>query len=201
MPRATPRDEGALGVIILAGGRASRFPGKLALDAGGVPLLVRVFRNVRTAGPVYVSAGASSFGDEIDAALEARVIVDREPGRGPLGGLHSVLPNVHEPYVFVVAGDAPFVDASVVRELSSAWESPLQAVVPVNSAGLLEPLCALYERAALLGVAGDLLAEGSGSVAAAVERLATRRVRLSNERVLANVNTPSDRRLLQSDEP
>jgi molybdopterin-guanine dinucleotide biosynthesis protein A len=105
---------------------------------------------------------------------------------------------VREPYVFAVAGDAPFVDASVARELARAWEPQLQAVVPVNSAGLLEPLCALYERAALLDVAGLLLAEGSGSVAAAVERLATRRVRLSNERVLANVNTPSDRRLLES---
>jgi molybdopterin-guanine dinucleotide biosynthesis protein A len=197
MPRATPRDEGALAVIILAGGRASRLPGKLTLDAGGMPLLVRVFQNVRAAGPVYVSA-AGAFGNEIDAALDARIVLDREPRRGPLGGLHSVLPHVREPYVFAVAGDAPFVDASVAHELARAWEPQLQAVVPVNSAGLLEPLCALYERAALLDVAGLLLAEGSGSVAAAVERLATRRVRLSNERVLANVNTPSDRRLLES---
>jgi molybdopterin-guanine dinucleotide biosynthesis protein A len=197
MPRATPHDNGALGVIILAGGRASRLPGKLTLDAGGMPLVVRVFRNVRAIGPVYVSA-AGSFGAAIDAALECRTVRDTIPGRGPLGGLLSVLPHVSEPYVFVVAGDAPFVNAEVAGELVHAWEDGLQAVVPVNELGLLEPLCALYERAALLDVAECVLAEGSGSVAAAVERLRARRVRLSNERVLANVNTPADQRLLRS---
>ena len=35
-----------LGVIVLAGGEATRLPGKLFLDAGDLPLLVRVYRNV-----------------------------------------------------------------------------------------------------------------------------------------------------------
>jgi molybdopterin-guanine dinucleotide biosynthesis protein A len=62
-------------------------------------------------------------------------------------------------------------------------------VVPVNREGRLEPLCALYERAAFLAAADAVLRSGSGGVAAAVERLHTERVRLSDERVFANVNT------------
>lgn len=188
--------EASLGVVILAGGQASRLPRKLELDAGGVPLIVRVFLNVRGIGPVYVSA-AGSFPPEIDRALECPIVVDRWPHRGPLAGLYSVLEHVREPRVFVVAGDAPFVDRRVADELAAAWEPGLQAVVPLNREDRLEPLCALYDRAALLETARAVLAAGSGGVAAAVERLAAKRVRLSNERVFANVNTASDRHLLK----
>lgn len=185
-----------LGVVILAGGQATRLPGKLELDAGGVPLVVRVFRNMRDAGPVYVSA-AGSFPPEIDRALECPIVVDRWPRRGPLAALCSILPHVREPWVFAVAGDAPYVDSAVVEELRAAWESGIQAVVPVNARGFLEPLCALYERAAMLAAAQFVFEQGSGGVAAAVERLRARRVRLSNERVFANVNTADDRRYLK----
>ncbi len=185
-----------VGVVILAGGQASRLPGKLELDAGGLPLVVRVYRNVREIGPVYVSA-AGSFPSEIDWALECPIVVDRWPRRGPLAALYNVLPHVPGPRVFVVAGDAPFVDRATADELAAAWEPGIEAVVPVNREERLEPLCALYDRAALLDAARTILAQGSGGVAAAVERLHAKRVRLSNERVFANVNTAADCRLLK----
>jgi len=53
MPPAAAEDAA---VVILAGGEASRFPGKLESDAGGGPLLLRVYRNVRDIGPVFISA-------------------------------------------------------------------------------------------------------------------------------------------------
>lgn len=193
-----PLTEDRPGVVILAGGQASRLPGKLELDAGGVPLVVRVFRNLRAAGPVYVSA-AGSFPREIDRALECPVVVDRWPERrGPLAGLFSVLPHVRERRVFVAAADAPYLDTATVAELLADWEPGIQAVVPVNGDGRLEPLCALYDRAALLEAAADVLRAGSGGVAAAVERLHAKRVRLTNERVFANVNTAADRRYLRT---
>jgi molybdopterin-guanine dinucleotide biosynthesis protein A len=191
------RTEDSLAVVILAGGQASRLPGKLELDAGGVPLVVRVYHNVREIGPVYVCA-AGTFAAEIDRALECPLIVDRRPWQGPLAALYHALPYVAAARVFVVAADAPYVDGSVVRQLERAWERGVQAVVPVNAQERLEPLCALYDRAALLEAARGVLAEGSGGVAAAVERLAAKRVRLSNERVFVNVNTASDWNLLKA---
>ena len=42
-------------VVILAGGEATRLPGKLALDVGDVPLLVRVYRNVSPERETWLS--------------------------------------------------------------------------------------------------------------------------------------------------
>jgi molybdopterin-guanine dinucleotide biosynthesis protein A len=193
MPSADER----LGIVILAGGQASRLPGKLELDAGGIPLLVRVYRNVREAGAVYVSA-AGGFPPSIDRELQCPIVVDRRAYRGPLAALHDMLPEVPHARVFVVAGDAPFVDASTVAALKAAWEPAIEAVVPVNAEGFLEPLCALYDRTALLQAASTVLSQGSGGVASAVERLQCKRVRLSNERVFANVNTADDCRYLKA---
>jgi molybdopterin-guanine dinucleotide biosynthesis protein A len=184
--------DGAIAVVIVAGGEASRLPGKLELDARGMPLLLRVYENVRSAGPVYVSANRS-FPPEIDAALDCSVIIDRWLGRGPLAGIYSALGAVRESRVFVVAGDAPFVDAQTAAELARHWEDRIEAVVPVNAAGRLEPLCALYDRMAVLAAAPAILREGSGGVASLVERLRSKRVRLADERVFANVNTPAER--------
>ena len=43
------------GVCILAGGEATRLPGKLALDVGELPMLVRVYRNVSPGRTTWLS--------------------------------------------------------------------------------------------------------------------------------------------------
>lgn len=192
-----PRADGPA-VVILAGGEATRFPGKLESDLHGVPLLLRVYANVAQAGSVYLSANRT-FPPEIDAALRCPVIVDRQPGRGPLSGLASAFSVICEPYAYAVAADMPFVDARTLEELRAAWEPGLQAVVPENARGLLEPLCALYDRAAFLAAALQVLQKSSGGVRAVVELLNHKRLRLTNERAFSNVNTPSDRELLLHD--
>src|SRR5580658_5180826 len=58
-----------IGVVILAGGGATRLPHKLELEAGGVPMLVRVFRNVSPRRKTYISC-AGSFSPEIDTLLD-----------------------------------------------------------------------------------------------------------------------------------
>ena len=189
-----PGPDAGIGVVILAGGEARRLPGKLELDAGGLPLIVRVLENVRAAGPVYVSANRS-FTRDIDMLLDCPIVIDRRPRGGPLSGLLSTLPYVREPWVFVTAGDAPHASASAASELAAAWEPGIEAIVPENASGRLEPLCALYERAALLD-AGPPVLRASGGVAAVVEHLHAKRVRLSDERVFASVNTPADRQTI-----
>lgn len=178
-------------MVILAGGEARRFPGKLESDAGGVPLLLRVYRNVRSIGPVYVSANAP-FGREVARELDCAIVPDREPGRGPLGGLISTFESIPQPLCFTLAGDAPFVDRSVFDRLLAAWEPQLEAAV-AERGGRIEPLCALYAREAFLREGRRELAAGSGAVRAVVERLAHRRVSFPDERALAGINTIADR--------
>ena len=57
-----------IGVLILAGGEATRLPNKLALDAGVVPMIVRVYRNVSPNRETFVSCKAT-FPREIDDLL------------------------------------------------------------------------------------------------------------------------------------
>jgi molybdopterin-guanine dinucleotide biosynthesis protein A len=180
-----------IGVVILAGGGATRFPGKIESDMRGVPLLLRVYRNVRAIGPVYVSANAP-FGEEIARELDCTIVPDREPGRGPLGGIVSTFESIPQQLCFTVAGDAPFIDRAVFERLLAAWEPQLEAVAAERE-GQIEPLCAIYARKAFLREGRSELATGSGAVRAVVERLAHRRVGFPDERALAGINTIAER--------
>ena len=182
---------GSIAVVILAGGRATRFPGKLESDAGGAPMLLRVYRNVRSMGPVYLSAN-EPFGEAIARELDCPVVADTKPGQGPLGGLVSTFEKIPQTRCFAIAGDAPLLNGTALGELLAAWQNGLEAVVAERD-GRLEPLCGLYDRAAFLREGRRELEAGSGAVAAVVERLRHRRVRLSDERLLANINTGADR--------
>ena len=180
-----------IAVVILAGGEATRFPGKLESDAGGIPLLLRVYRNVRSIGPVSISANAP-FADEIARELDCPVVPDRERGHGPLGGIVSTFESISRPLCFTVAGDAPFVGAGVFKRLAAAWDPQTEAVV-AERGGRLEPLCAIYSREAFLREGRPELAAGSGAVRAVVEKLAYRRVSFQDERALAGINTTAER--------
>ena len=183
--------------MILAGGRASRLPGKLIADAGAVPLVVRVLRNVRDASNDVVISSSAELEAELRALVDVPVVVDAEPARGPLGGLLTCFATMRSERIFAVAGDAPFVDAAFARRLDAAWRAGDEAVVPVHAgAGGLdrrEPLAALYDRAAFVREGTPVARAGRGSLHAVIERLRARFVRADDDpRRFTNVNTPDD---------
>ncbi|MGA3038112.1 MAG: molybdenum cofactor guanylyltransferase [Vulcanimicrobiaceae bacterium] len=185
-----------IGVVILAGGGATRLPNKLELEAGGVPMLVRVYRNVSAARKTYISC-AGSFSPQIDALLDCPMVVDRWLGRGPLGGLVTTMEVMDTPLVFAVAGDAPFIDAAFIDRLADTWQPGDEAVVPLQPKKAhkhLEPLAALYDRAAFLREGTKALGSGDESLHATVERMRIREFPVSreDERLFTNVNTPAD---------
>lgn len=177
-------------IVILAGGRATRFPGKLACDAGGLPLLERVYQNARETGlPVYL-AGSAPLLPGFAEALGAPVLPDRWPGGGPLRAIVSACERIEHERVYVLAGDAPDVRRDVFDALASAWAAGDDALVPVHD-GVTEPLAALYRRAPALREGRALLDSGDESVRALVARLRGRPIALA-QKYFANVNTPAD---------
>lgn len=183
------------GVVILAGGEATRLPGKLALDTGGIPLIVRVFENLSSGRETFVSC-KGTFSAEIDARLDAPLVVDRWSRRGPLAGVVSAMSRMASPLVFAAAGDAPFVTSSLIDALEAARRLGDEAVVPVhpdaNGAERLEPLAALYDRVAVLREGAAMLRERRYSMRGLLSRLRVRRVRAGDALTFANVNTRAD---------
>jgi molybdenum cofactor guanylyltransferase len=161
-----------LTVVILAGGRATRFPGKLEALIDGVPLLERVRRNLAEVGPAILA------------------VHDREPGLGPLGGLYSAALDLDSHSIFLAAGDAPNLTAAVPRALLAAARDEDEAIVPEHD-GFIEPLAALYDRAAVLREAPQLLRDNELSMRALLDRLKVRRVALEPEHFV-NINHPED---------
>jgi molybdopterin-guanine dinucleotide biosynthesis protein A len=184
----------AVTVIVLAGGEATRFPGKLFVDAGGLPLLVRVYRNVGAGRTCLISCkGALPY--EVDMLIDAPAVVDRWPMRGPLSGLLSTMSAARTPWIFAAAGDAPFIDAALIDALEAQIEPGDEAIVPRRKhAGELqfEPLAALYARDAFLREGMAVLSSGHGSLHNVIDRLKTRFVDIADDRIFANVNTPAD---------
>lgn len=178
-----------LAIVILAGGKATRFPGKLETPIDGTPLLVRVYDNLRESAPVVI-AGADTFSPEIDAKLDCPIVIDRWPHRGPLGGLLSACGELDARYVFVVAGDAPHVTAEVLASLHARRADGDEAIVPVHS-GTREPLAAIYDREAVLREGFDVLHDGNASMHALLDRLVVCEVPLAPA-FFSNINTAAD---------
>jgi molybdopterin-guanine dinucleotide biosynthesis protein A len=176
-------------IVILAGGRATRFPGKLEADIGGEPLLARVYRQWRDAGEVTIAA-RDTFSPRLDAMLDCPIVVDRWPDRGPLGGLLTAALELHLPRIFAVAGDAPMVTRAVLDALLQAWHDDDEAAVPEHG-GRLEPLAALYDRAALIREGRQVIAGEDRSMHGALSRMRARRVPLESS-YFVNVNTAAD---------
>ncbi len=177
-------------VVLMAGGRARRFPGKLEYVIGGRPILARCYDAVSAAGwPVYVAA-ASSFSRDLDAHLDAPLLIDRRPARGPLNAFLWANAAIRAQRVFAVAGDQPLLDVRVLQWLQDAWLPGDEAVVPQHD-GKVEPLAALYSRRAVLREGFELRRTGKGAMRDLIERIGARFLEL-DARYFHNVNRIED---------
>lgn len=102
-------------------------------------------------------------------ALAARVVVDREPARGPLAALRDGLAATTADQVFVTACDSPFLTAEHVEALFGRARTGPGAAAPVAE-GFVQVLSAVYPGGAGRE-AEALLAAGVSSPLALLERI------------------------------
>ena len=117
---------------------------------------------------------------------------------GALGGLHAALAACTLPWAAVVACDLPFVTGELFQRLATLRED-FDAVVPVQSDGRPQPLCALYRCQPCLSQTATLIAAGERRPRALLSLVKTRWVLQTELDDLAgvsnffsNVNTPED---------
>ncbi len=114
----------------------------------------------------------TSEGIPLDSlALDARIVVDREPDRGPLAGIRDGLAAARADCAFVTSCDVPFLTGVHIERLfeEASAEAELRAVAPVAD-GFVQVLGAVYPACAWR-VADDLLAQGFSSPTALLERI------------------------------
>jgi len=153
-------------------------------------------RNVAAAASELVVSANGDFEAALAARLGARFVADTTPNSGPLGGLLSALPELSTRRVFVVAGDAPFVDLALIERLQRERRDGDEAVVPAHGSGdrrRIEPLAALYERDALLREGRAAFAQARRALQDVLPRLRVRYIEFDPaEHPFANLNTPAD---------
>lgn len=183
-----------LSAVILCGGRSRR----MGRDKARLPwedgeLLDAIARGLTGAEEVLLAAAAAA--DYRDKPYQ--IVADCFPGCGPMAGLHSALTACRFPILFVTTCDMPLVDWNAARALYRFLDRASEAVVPVDGAGRVHPLCGLYRRQALPVLTRRLeagqyrMTEALGGLAV---RYAPAEILPYGEDTLRNLNTPEEYR-------
>ena len=129
---------------IIAGGPATRMSGapKGLFTVGGERILDRLVASFQTALgalPLLVANAPEAQG----WSPNLRVVADRRPGCGTLGGLLTAVLEAPAPVV-CVAWDMPFVPAALVGELAAGLTDADVCIPASGGRRGMEPLCAAY---------------------------------------------------------
>ncbi len=159
---------------------------KSLLPLAGEPLIARIAGQLR---PLFDEVLISANDPAPYAFLGLPVIADAEPGQGPLMGIASCLRAARNEWLFVTGCDVPDLDAAFIASLLELARD-CDVVMPRDSDGRPEPLCALY-RKTVLAVAERLLADGRRRIIDLLPELRVATPALPGG-WLKNLNTPEE---------
>ena len=183
--------------IVLAGGSSHRMGmDKRFLTIHAQPLVVWVIERLRALVDEVIVAALDPA--EFDG-IEARVVTDVYPGRGVLAGVHAGLKAAHGEWAFVVAGDMPFLNPTLVQAMMDLTQDSKADIIVPQWQGNLEPLHALYRPSVCAPAAEAALQAGKRRIVAFYPDV---RVHIISQDDIArwdpdghsffNVNTPED---------
>lgn len=178
--------------LVLCGGEGRRFGGadKPLQLLAGKPLIAHVCDRLRDAvTPLLVSCNRN-LADY--AAYAEQLIVDAEPGLGPLGGIASAWPHVPSELLFVCPGDAPNLNPSLVQRLASARADSGRLAAYAHDGSRAQPLFLLLQRTVAAPLQ-NYLAHGERSVHGLLTRIDALAVDCQDLAAsFVNVNTAAD---------
>ena len=148
--------------FILIGGRSERFGrDKAFVEFEGETLAARAARIVESGlSPLhlrFVASAEDQFAAQLVFALGKPVVTDLKPGFGAWSGVHAALAYARAEWAFVAACDLPLVTEGGLRTLASKLSADVDAIIPRQPDGRLQPLCAFYRAAAVRPVVDELL--------------------------------------------
>lgn len=190
--------------FVLIGGRSSRLGvAKAFVDLGGMTLAERAARTIEAAfdvvGVKFIAGADNQF--PAVSAFARPVVFDLRPGFGPWSGLHAALAYARSEWALVLACDYPFVSAELLGFLVDHASDDHEVVVPVQTDGRLQPLCAVYRVNPILNEIEALLDSNSlmPPLREFLDRERTRRVEADEysafgdpHALFLNINTQDD---------
>ena len=185
--------------LVLAGGHSRRFGrDKAAIEVNGETLLART---VALVTPLVLSVYVSVRPEQRDEALRGRfsLLPDTLVDGGPAAGLLAARELAPQAAWLVTACDLPLLDAVTLARLVVAREPSAGATAYRSPRdGRAEPLCAIYEPAALEQLAERAEKGASLSPRDLLESGNTCWLEAESSEALANVNEPGDLERLQN---
>jgi len=129
--------------IVLGGGQSRRMGSdKRRLDWEGEPLLDRVSRVMNS---LFEEVLVVTSREDYDCShLPVRLVTDKVPQKGSLGGLYTGLIEAENTVVFVVACDMPFVKKECISRICVF--SDIADVMVVKLSSGIQPLHACYSK-------------------------------------------------------
>ena len=178
------------GIIILAGGKSSRFGSdKSLLTIDGLTIAAD---NLRRLGDLFAEQIVVSNTGHKLSIPHTREITDIYKDSGPMGGLHAGLSVASCGYNLLIACDMPQLDRSIVEKLLDQAEAGGADIVAARCLGKVEPLCTVYHRRCL-DMAATLLEQGRRSMMALMDSCHTDFIDIDHD--LFNINFPEDAQL------
>jgi molybdopterin-guanine dinucleotide biosynthesis protein A len=182
--------------FILAGGASSRMgEDKSLLRLGGrtfVESAADALRSVST----RLSVVSSRHEEETHGLPLVR---DLRANLGALGGLHAALASCRAEWAAVLACDLPFVTGELFEHLASMCSDELDAIVPIQEDGRVQPLSALYRARVCLEQIEEMIRTDELRPRFLLSRVRARRVAFEelrdledSSRFFLNVNTHED---------
>ncbi len=195
---------------VLAGGKSSRMKtDKAFLQIKGETFLHRAVKTLSSVRGNRVKIVLNKTQTNFVERLPDRVphIYDIHENRGALGGIHAALSDCRSEWMIVLAVDLPFVTSEAIENLAriACSSKDFAAIVPMQTDGRPQPLCAVYWAEDCLPKLENFLSVNtSASVRDFLELVPTRFIRLDDlatnagEDLFFNVNLPSDFQILDS---
>jgi molybdopterin-guanine dinucleotide biosynthesis protein A len=192
MPNINQNKQASMSAIILAGGRSLRMEeDKSLLMVSGLRLIEKIARDMEPYfREIIISANRETMSRY--SFLPYQVVVDKEPGQGPLRGILSGLQASAYPVNFVIACDipeinGPFLEKMIKLTLSDQYD----IVAPVTAEGKFEPLFAFYHRR-LIPAIESLLQQGVRKVIELFPLCPVKCIPLEGRDWYYNLNTNAD---------
>ncbi|MDQ8180430.1 molybdenum cofactor guanylyltransferase [Pelagicoccus sp. SDUM812005] len=179
--------------VVLCGGKSSRMGADKALVEvrPGVSQLERQLALLETFCLKRAVSVGPQGGPQRSVPLGVAEIYDVEGVRGPMAGLIAALKEADGWPVLAIACDMPYLEVSQLLMLLSRRVPALQATAFLAADGMPDPMCAVYEPAALAELE-RLAAEGKGSLRRFLQGPQVERLAVEDPLFLASVNDPAD---------